>query len=131
MQRAVNTIKLVCLASKDYQKAVGCLLQRLGNTLALIDSRWWLEGQIKDPNALIILVLPEQNLLADRIVKAILATPNSHYLVIFSPPLIDEVSPILNACSDCCRWPCDPLELAISFGSIVIQAWQLTRSEQV
>ena len=112
MQRAINTIKLVCLASKVYQESVVCLLQQLGDNLSLIDSRCWLEGKIKDPNSLIILVLPDKNLLIDKIVKAILATPNSHYLVIFFPPLTDEISPILKACSDCCRWPCDPLELA-------------------
>lgn len=112
MQRAINTIKLVCLASKDYQKSVVCLLQQLGDTLSLIDSKCWLEGKIKEPDSLIILVLPEKNLMVDKIAKAILATKNSHYLVIFFPPLIDEISPILNACSDCCRWPCDPLELS-------------------
>jgi len=113
MQRAINTIKLVCLASKDYyQESLICLLPQLSNTLSLIDSKYWLEGHIKDPCSLIILVLPEKNLMAYKIVKAILATPNSHYLLIYFPPLTDEISPILNACSDCCRWPCDPLELA-------------------
>lgn len=112
MQRTINTSKLVCLASKEYQKSVVCLLQQLGNTPSLIDSRCWLEGRIKCPNALIILVLPEKDLMADKIVKAILATPNSYYLVIFFAPLTDEISPILDASSDCCRWPCDSLELA-------------------
>jgi DNA-binding NtrC family response regulator len=112
MQRVINTVKLVCLASNDYQESVACLLRQLGNTLSLIDSKCWLEGQIKEPDSLIILVLPEKNLLKDKIVKAILATPNSHYLVIFLSPLTDEISPILNVCSDCSRWPCDPLELA-------------------
>ena len=111
MQRTITTIKLVCLASKGYQESVVCLLQQLGNTLSLIDSRCWLDGKIKEPNSLIILVLPEKNLLVDKTVKAILATPNSHYLVIFFPPLTDKISPILNTCSDCCHWPCDPLEL--------------------
>ena len=111
MQRAINTSKLVCLASKDIHKSVVCLLQQLVNTLSVIDSNCWLESQIKDPNALIILVLPEKDLVVDEIVKAILATPNSHYLVIFFPPLTDELSPILNACSDCCRWACDLFEL--------------------
>jgi len=112
MQRVITTIKLVCLASKDYQESVVCLLQQLADTLSFIDSKCWLEGKIKEPNSLIILVLPEKILLVDKIVKAILATPNSHYLVIFFPPLTDQISPILNACSDCCHWPCDPLELA-------------------
>jgi len=112
MQRAINTIKLVCLASKDYEESVVCLLPQLGDALSFIDSKSWLEGKIEEPNALIILVLPEKNLLVDKIVKAILATPNSHYLVIFLPPLTDKISPILNVCSDCCHWPCDPLELA-------------------
>lgn len=112
MQRAINSIKLVCLASKDYQESLVSLLQQMGDTLSLIDSKCWLEGQIKEPNSLIILVLPEKILPVDKIVKAILATPNSHYLVIFFPPLTDRFNPILNACSDCCHWPCDPLELA-------------------
>jgi len=112
MQRTIHTIKLVCLASKDYQESIVCISQQLGNTPSLIDSKCWLESQIKDPNALIILVLPEKDLLVDKIVKAMLATPNSYYLVIFLPPLTDQISPILNACSDCCHWPCDSLELA-------------------
>lgn len=112
MQRPVNTIKLVCLASKDYQKSVVCILQQLDNTHSLIDSKCWLEGQIKEFNSLIILVLPEKNLMVDKIIKAIMATPDSHYLVIFLSPITNEISPILNASSDCCRWPCDPLELA-------------------
>ena len=118
MQKAINIIKLVCFASKDCQESVVGPLQQLGNTLSLIDSNCWLEGQIKEPNSLIILILPEKNLLADKIVKAILATPNSQYLVIFFPPLTDEISPILNVCSDCCRWPCDPLELAFRLGRL-------------
>ena len=112
MQRTTNTIKLVCLASMDYQEPVVSLLHQSGDTFSLIDSKCWLEGQIKDPNSLILLVLPEKNFMVDKIVKAILATPNSHYLVIFLSPLTDEISPILNVCSDCCSWPCDPLELA-------------------
>ena len=112
MQRAISTIKLVCLASKDYQESLVCLLQQLGDTFSLIDSKCWLEGQIKDPNSLVILLLPEKELLVDKIVKAILATPNAHYLVLFLPPLTDEIRPILNACTDCCSWPCDPIELA-------------------
>ena len=112
MQRAINAIKLVCLASMDYQESLVCLLQQLGETFALIDSKCWLEGQIKDPSPLIILVLSEKNLLVDKIVKTILATPNSQYLAIFFPPLTNEISPILNVCNDCCSWPCDPLELA-------------------
>ena len=112
MQRTINTIKLVCLASKDYQESLVCLLQQLGDTFSLIDSKCWLEGQIKTTNSLIILLLPEKNLMVDKIVKAILETPNTHYLVLFLQPLTDEISPILNACSDCCRWPCDPIELA-------------------
>ena len=83
MQRAINTSKLVCLASKDTQESVVCLLQQLVNNLSLIDSNCWLESQIKDPNSLITLVLPEKNLMVNKIIKAILATPNSHYLVIF------------------------------------------------
>ncbi len=66
MQRTINTIKLVCLASKDYQESIVCISQQLGNTPSLIDSKCWLEGQIKDPNSLIILVLPEKNLLVDQ-----------------------------------------------------------------
>lgn len=112
MQRAINTTKLVCLASKNYQEAIICLLQQLGNALSLIDSTCWLDGKIKGLNSLTILVLPENNLMIDKIVKAIFATPNAHYLVIYLPPLTDEISPILNACSDCCSWPCDPLEFA-------------------
>ncbi|WP_235202192.1 sigma 54-interacting transcriptional regulator [Methylobacter tundripaludum] len=112
MQRTVSNIQLVCLRSKDYLESVVCVFQELGDTLSIIDSKCWLEGQIKESNSLVILILPEKNLMVDRIVKAILATPNSHYLAIFFLPLNDKVSPILNACSDCCCWPCDPFELA-------------------
>jgi len=112
MQSTINSIKLVCLASKDYQESVVCLLKQLGETYSLIESKCWLEGKIKEPKSLIILVLPEKNLMVEKIVKAVLATPNSQYLVIFFSPLTDDVCRILNACSDCCRWPCDPLELA-------------------
>lgn len=111
MQRSGNTIKLVCLASKDYQESVTSLLHPLIDTLSVLDSKCWLEGKIKETNALIILVLPEKALVVDQIVKAILATPDTHYLVIFFPPSANEISPILNVCSDCCRWPCDPFEL--------------------
>src|ERR1035437_10549051 len=99
MQRTIHTIKLVCLASEGYQKSVVCLLQQLGKTLSLIDSKCWLEGEFKCTDAIIILVLPEKNLMVDKIVKAMLATLNSRYLVIFFPLLTDEISPILNACS--------------------------------
>jgi len=118
MQKSINIIKLVCFASKDCQESVVGLLQQLGNTLSLIDSNCWLEGQIKVPNSLIILVLPENNLMIDKIIKTILATPASHYLVIFTPPLTDEIGPILNVCNDCCCWPCDPLELAFRLGRL-------------
>lgn len=118
MDRITNTIKLVCFASKDCQESVVGLLQQLGNPLSLIDSNCWLEGQIKVSNSLIILVLLEKYLTIDRIIKTILATPTSHYLVIFSPPLTAEIGSILNACNDCCRWPCDPLELAFRLGRL-------------
>ena len=111
MQTAMTTTKLVCLASDNTQESIIPLLKQLGLRLSLIEPKSWLEGKIKDPNSPIILVLPEKNVLVDKIVKAILATLNSHYLVIFFPPLVDEIAPILNVSSDCCRWPCDQLEL--------------------
>jgi len=112
MQRTANTIKLINLASKKSEESIVGLLRPLADSFSLVNSKYWLEGKIKEPNSLIILVLPEKNVMVDKIVKAILATPNSHYLVIFFSPLTDEIRPILNACSDCCRWPCDPLELS-------------------
>jgi DNA-binding NtrC family response regulator len=57
-------------------------------------------------------VLPEDNAGGDQIVKAILATPLSRYLVIAPSPLTDDLSPILSVCDDYCRWPCDPPEFA-------------------
>ena len=79
----MKTIKLVCLASDNTQESIIPLLQLPGHTLSLIEPNSWLECKIKDPNTLIILVLPEKDLLVDKTVKAILATPNSHYFVIF------------------------------------------------
>ncbi len=110
MQMTIHTVKLDCLASKDYQESVICSLLELGKTPVLVDTKVWLEGQIKDPCSLIILVLPEKNAMIEKIVKAITATPNSRYFVVF-PVLTEEISPILNASSDCCCWPCSPLEL--------------------
>ena len=83
MQRTINTIKLISLASKGYKESVVCLLRQLDNTVSLIDPECWLEGQIKESNLLIILALPENNLMVDKISKAMLGTPNAHYLVIF------------------------------------------------
>ncbi|MFA6162551.1 MAG: sigma-54 factor interaction domain-containing protein, partial [Methylobacter sp.] len=111
MQRTKNTIELVGLASKYYQESMVSLLRTLGYDLSFINTKCWLEGQIRDLSSLIILVLPENDLMVDKIVKAILASPNSYYFIVFSPPSTDEIRPILNACSDFCCWPCDPLEL--------------------
>jgi DNA-binding NtrC family response regulator len=118
MQKTINTIKLVCLASKDCQEEVVSLLEHLGDTFSLIESKRWLEGQISDPSSPVILVLPEKELMIDRIVKAMLATSNSYYLVIFFPPITDGISVILNEGSDCCSWPCDPRELTFRWNRL-------------
>lgn len=118
MQKYVPTTQLICLASNEYQESVICLLKQLSDTHSLIDSRCWLECKIKELNSLVILVLPDNNLMVDKIIKAVLATPNSQYFVIFFSPLTDEVRRILNSCSDYCRWPCDPLELAFRLGRL-------------
>ncbi|MCK9623091.1 MAG: sigma-54 dependent transcriptional regulator [Methylobacter sp.] len=112
MQRTNNIIELVGLASKDYQESIVSILRTLDGTLSFINTKCWLEGQIRDLNSLIVLVLPENDLMVDKIIKAISASPNSYYFIVFSSPLTDEIRPILNACSDYCCWPCDPLELA-------------------
>lgn len=118
MQDTMSTIKLICLASKDCQEEVVSLLEHLGDTFSLIECTRWLEGQISDPNSPVILILPEKELMIDRIVKAMLATSNSYYLVIFFPPITDEISVILNEGSDFCSWPCDPRELAFRWNRL-------------
>ncbi len=112
MQRTINAINLVCLASNDFKDTIVSTLQKLSITISQIDSICWLNGHTKKNNTLTILVLPDKNILDNEVIKTILITQNSHYFVIFFPPLTEEISQILNACGDCCRWPCDPLELA-------------------
>lgn len=111
MQTTVNSFNLVCLASKEHQKSVCQLLQQIGHDYSIINSKYWVDCRINDPRSKIILVLPENNLTIEKIVKGILATPNSDYIVIFFSPFVDEISSIVSLSSDFCSWPCDPLAL--------------------
>jgi len=112
MPKTIHAIKLVCLASKCHQEPIADLVEQLGGTVSLIEPKCWLECRVHDPNAFVILVLPEDNAGGDQIVKAILATPLSRYLVIATSPFTENISLILAVCSDYCRWPCDPPEFA-------------------
>jgi hypothetical protein len=82
MPKTIHTVKLVCLASKDHHEPIAGLVGQLGKTLTLIEAKCWLECHVHDPNAPVILVLPEKYANIDQIIKAILATPLSNYLVI-------------------------------------------------
>ena len=112
MPKTIAMVRLVCLASKGHQETLVGVVEQLSVTVSLVDSVYWLGGHVHDPNAPIILALPEDNTGLDQIVKAILATPLSPYLVISHSPLTDNISPILAVCDDYCRWPGDPFELA-------------------
>jgi hypothetical protein len=60
MPKTIHTIKLVCLASKGLQEPVTDLVEQLGETLLRIEPKCWLGCLIPDPNAPVILVLPEK-----------------------------------------------------------------------
>lgn len=112
MQRTINAIKLVNLASKDHEESIAGLLRQLDDSFSLVNSNCWFDNPIMEPYSTIVLVLPATNIRVDKIVKTILATPNLYYFAVFFPPLAHEIYPILNVCADCCSWPSDRLEFA-------------------
>ncbi|MEC4748968.1 sigma-54 dependent transcriptional regulator [Methylomicrobium sp. Wu6] len=106
-----KTVKLISLAPESHQGSVTLILQRLGFDFTIIDPVVWLQQKFQEHGTRIILLLPETDFPIEKIARAILSTPNSAYLLIYSSPLTAELNPILQACGDCCRWPCSPFEL--------------------
>jgi DNA-binding NtrC family response regulator len=111
MLRTKNAINLVCLASNDFKESIVNTLKKLDISIAIIDTDHWIKGHIEGNNPLTILVLPDNKPLENDVVETILTILNSNYLVIYFSPLSDEILSMLDECRDCCRWPCDPLEL--------------------
>lgn len=117
MQNTIYTIKLDSSASNEYQDSIINSLKELGKKPLYIDPKAWLDCHVKDTGNLIILILPDKNILIEEVVKAIAATTHSQYFVLF-PKLTEEINPILKASKDCCRWPCDQLELEFRLGRL-------------
>jgi len=106
-----KTVKLLCLAPRPHQDAVILALQQLDYDYSSIDSDLWLQQTFRASGARIILLLPETRLAIEQITRSMLSTPDAAYLLIHSTPLSAQLGPILHLCGDCCRWPCDPIEL--------------------
>ncbi len=121
MSKKFSSLRLVSLATIKQNESFICLLGKLCGDILLINAFNWLQRRIPDPNEIIILVLPTTDIFVDRIINAISATSQSHYLVLFSPLVTDEVNSILHVCDDCCSWDCDESELAFRLNRIVMK----------
>lgn len=119
MQKALTAIKVVSLTSREHEALLVRLLKKLDHDVAIINSHNWLQGQVTDPNSVFILVLPATYVSTEKITNAITATPKSRCLVIFFPPITNELSLVLNVCDDCCSWTADEVELAFRLNRII------------
>ena len=120
MHKVLGSTRLVSFTTKEHEESLFRMLGKLGDDVSIMNSNSWLQGRISDPVSLIVLVLPASDILTDKIINAISATPKSRYLVIFFPPVTHEIYLILNACDDCCNWACDELELTFRLNRIFL-----------
>jgi len=109
--RTSTYLKLLCLASEDYKKSIVTLFNKQGFAFKQVNYPNWLAFRNDSHDERVVLVLPEGHI-DDEIVKEILGLESPKIFIVSPPPLSNAIIPILDASSDFCSWPCDPLELS-------------------
>jgi DNA-binding NtrC family response regulator len=128
MQKIIASIRLVSLTSKKHEEALSRQLTALGADVSITNSSHWLQGKVTDPNGIFVLLLPATDVPVKKIINAMSTTPRSNYLVIFFPPITQDVCLILDACDDCSNWASDESELAFRLNRILLRHKESIRS---
>lgn len=111
MQNNKKNIELVCMASKSSKNSIVSQIRQLGiiytptNFLDLLKNQ---NNAHRNP----VVLIPPENKIDNDLLKFASLFANLNFFVIYFSPLRDETLPVLNACNDCCCWPCDPLEFS-------------------
>ena len=114
MKAVDNRVNLISFGSEAETTSVYNALIQLGNRISPVNSQQWIGNRIANASGTSVLVLPTACLSDENLHEKILfKVSTSRYLAVFSYPITSEIQRVLEACQECCSWPCGQDELAL------------------